>query len=66
MANTEGVEVALAADRNYYCAMAVAACSIAQYCKPDVGVRFDLLFSGFTEDDRLEMWSRLQNLPHAR
>ncbi len=46
------VEIALAADRNYFCGMMVTACSIAKHAQQEARLRFNLLTLGFHDEDR--------------
>lgn len=59
MSSDDFVEVALAADRNYILGLIVTACSIAKSCSPDASVRFHILFSGFSEADKVDVRQKL-------
>lgn len=50
--NTDCIEVALAADRNYIVGLTVAAYSIACSCNPENSLRFHFLYSGFSEEEK--------------
>lgn len=59
MSSDDFVEVALAADKNYIVGLIVTACSIAKSSSPDAIVRFHILFSGFSEADKVDVRQKL-------
>lgn len=59
MTSDDFVEVALAADKNYIIGLTVAAYSIAKYCAIDTKLRFHILYSDFSEEDKADIKDKL-------
>ena len=59
MLSKDFVEVALAADKNYIVGLNVTICSIARSCSPGAKLRFQVLFSGFSEADKADIKQKL-------
>lgn len=53
----EMIDIALAADREYFCGLFVTACSIAKYADAEANLRFNILDGGISDED----WGMLLN-----